>query len=474
MRSCLPKLIRTKSVFANAILDQVSQIVLSVLASVMFARSFGIELYGAYQFVISAFVIVPTITGAVDLGILRFAPEWPTKERSAVFVAFLFAKCAVMLVLVAITATAHLTGSLSAINNAIRFLPLDCIVLIVLQTAFMPMITSTFLRLFQGIDRANLGARISIIQSATSTIFLGVATLFIGIFGIEIALRLFFYSVSIVSIVFTWIRFSFLWKTDPLMKSHFISALRHPTQSIRTTFANHDLLSYSLPLALNGLTSFVKDYLPVMIIGSQMNFALTGQFRIYEQIFRTIHRLVPYGLQSIQPRLIQSRNSDRGGFDIQLAKYSRTYLFFTLIGVSIMTWTSPLVVRLWGVSINWDFAIVVGIFAAENVILVSSSIESLVIMHGRNTFIPLIQNLARQLTAIVIMMTWSPKFGVIAIAVGLLCASFLGASIGSAYSFARRLRPQYEVKRVFLYSCLGMVICILEGYFLGLVVTSLD
>lgn len=266
------------------------------LSSIIVIRALPKEEYGLYVLTLGFFAFFELLIGGTDASLTRFIPTSGKRVQHHLVATVLSIKTLITLAILTLFVLLY-DFSINMLNissnNLFAYEKLYLIVSLGFISKYVLTSTLTLLNAYMLYDEL---FKLTVINSLAALI---------------IALFVSFFSLNVWQYVLLTTFFSFIYTIISMVtiyrqkKLSFRMIIRSTNMKIIKCIFNEKILLYSLPLFGVGLMAYIKNYLPIFILGVAVSLESLAVFSIFKKLTDFLHKGQASFIQGLYPRLIK-------------------------------------------------------------------------------------------------------------------------------------------------------------------------
>jgi len=341
-----------------------------LISSILLVRYLGIELYGVYAYFTAIAALPPVFYSALPNALARFVPTVAAREEKVRIL------LGVALCQLVIAATLAIVASMTfwvvpqtrfwerhLTVDGFSFVWVVMLMLLCLPVGLVNQWLSGYARALQKIGYAEMlnGAVALLRLGLLVAIWLGVEHRQQGLEWLLAGQLLLSLGVTALWMVMH-VRWGQLW--HPLLAIP-VSQWGSIAQS---TFQNY-IRSYAGPTQLLAISSLVKTYVPVLILGQQNLYMETAYYRVITKVFDLVHKLLPNLFERIFPRIASAAVKSHEAFQRKFINSTWWQIIFYISSAWLLIFTGSIWLGFYSIENSEDIREVIYFFAANLIFL---------------------------------------------------------------------------------------------------------
>lgn len=311
------------------------QLAVNLIFSILFVRYLGDELYGSYQYWSAAVAVIPVFYSNLDQGIVRFFPIADRQQQAEIVFSAYVTKGIIFLIVAILAGSAWFfwVRDMPMWQEILNLPGMAAMALLMVLQIPLSLLTNTIAKTLQALQRFYLLTGLNLIRSILYLLWL---ILVVRYWKLDVIIGLpsivggqLFFNLLFLFVVAACVR-----KYWPGGWRLVFICLEDVRGSIREGFGA-EVRRYVLPLQVTGLMGYLKQYLPGLAIGAAIGMAEVTYFRVTQQIFAIIHKMVPNALTSVFPGMVRIWEGERIGFGRRIKLLNVLYVG-ALTGVALL------------------------------------------------------------------------------------------------------------------------------------------
>jgi O-antigen/teichoic acid export membrane protein len=327
------KLFRESVIFLKKPIEllsfQIAELFISLISSILLIRLLNSNLYGLFVYLSSFLALTSLIFGQLDNFIIRFSNIKESSNAIKNFYSSIYNKLAWFTII--------LLGCLIYlfIFKEEEFNRYGHLIILI---SF-----NNFLTIFNGSFSATLTA-------FKKQIYLSRISLFSVCF--ELLIILIFFLSDILNVLTSFLVLKTLIAVvQIIIKGIYIDNLDiklwMPKNAKITLPWNKKHSKYTVPLIATSLFTYLKNYLPNIILGSISSYNNVSYYNIFFKIFNLANKILPKLSSSFLPEAIELKSANKYKFQIRYFKFSILYFFIVLLGSASLYFSKDLILWLY-------------------------------------------------------------------------------------------------------------------------------
>ncbi len=173
----------------------------------------------------------------------------------------------------------------------------------------------------------------------------------------------------------------------------------------QSTFQNY-IRSYAGPTQLQAISSLVKTYLPVLILGQQNLYTETAYYRVLSTVFDLVNKILPNVFERIFPRIVSAFVKSNEIFRRKFINFTWWQIIFYISSAWLLIFTDSMWLGLYSIENSEELRKIVYLFAANLIFLGTSHPCVWAIELSNSTVSNLFASLFRS-TVLLSLMLWA-------------------------------------------------------------------
>jgi hypothetical protein len=426
--------------FQGAIAANVVQLALALLNSVLLVRCLGAAPAGHYILWLALMAVGPVMLSAFDQLTTRFHGEYSPAARSRLAAGVLVGKLLAGVLIAAPVAVAAMSIRTQSGDAPGTSAPLLAAMLV--NFHFAPLVAGWLNRLLAThLDYKHL-LLVETGQALLGTLWMLIALVAAG----SENLTLLVFGLSCISCWWIHLRWQRLKRLNPYSCLRLAAALRQPLKVAEALFTKAHR-SYCVPFLITSFSAFLKDSLPLLAVGLVTSTVAVAEFRVVQQIFRTVHGLVPNAFELLRPALLQVKDQEprQDLFYAKYNSYARLYIAGSVAFSIAVLASLPLIIGLWGLHFSAAVSWTAAILALELLYGSALHIEYQLFLLRERVGYLVVMSLARQAITLVATAWGAGHFAQPGAALGVAAGALFGWSGFAVHSLLTAERPRRHV-----------------------------
>jgi O-antigen/teichoic acid export membrane protein len=429
-----------------SLLSLVSKLSLSIsvtfaigfLYSVIIVRYLGAELYGGYQYFIAITAFPAMFYSQFDSALNRFLPELNKQDKVGLLLAIVAYKYIILLTLIL------LFFILSIIFPKIIFWQNNYIVNdYQLKFVFNCMVALIPIELINSSLNTYASGLLKIITVQVIRVCSSIARLLVLLLvlwnSISIQKGIEIISISQVIIAgivtLSWFILFTRWG-DFWVNLYSISFYQyiHLIKYYSKTYVKR----YIMPLQAGNVFAFVKEYLPLIIMGQQSFYTTIAYYEVIRKFFNLANKVIPLLFASLLPKIVNNARTNPNLFVRRFHCFSWFNVSFHLIiGLGLFL-THSIWLELYNFEVTHLMTVLILIFFVNLVVLGLSKTSTYIVLLSESTKPLFISSLVRSIVVTICIFILTPIYFAKGAALSLLIASLVNAFIINIYASKSR------------------------------------
>ena len=305
---------------------------LSFFSSILIVRILGADIYGKYIYIIAIISSLPIWYISFDQVLVKFGSV-ESVENKIQYVKGIIVLKTMIFFAVLIFLIMYLYFFEKEFLNSKLFL---FVILVLIVKQLVDLVQKTFATIVNVYEKYLLLSFTTVAKSIIYAMFISL------MYFLEIESKVLLYYICIFTLIasFVTLFMTIKYANNLLMKKYSIFHVN--IIDIRTVL-DKDKLKYFGPLQLVSIQSYLKKYLPQLLLGNMSSFSDVAYFEILRKSYQIIHKFIPKMMDLFFPSLIIRKKRDENKFTIFLKNYSKIYfLFVSLLSISIFIFSKQL------------------------------------------------------------------------------------------------------------------------------------
>jgi len=305
---------------------------LSFFSSILIVRILGADIYGKYIYIIAIISSLPIWYISFDQVLVKFGSV-ESVENKIQYVKGIIVLKTMIFFAVLIFLIMYLYFFEEEFLNSKLFL---FVILVLIVKQLVDLVQKTFATIVNVYEKYLLLSFTTVAKSIIYAMFISL------MYFLEIESKVLLYYICIFTLIasFVTLFMTIKYANNLLMKKYSIFHVN--IIDIRTVL-DKDKLKYFGPLQLVSIQSYLKKYLPQLLLGNMSSFSDVAYFEILRKSYQIIHKFIPKMMDLFFPSLIIRKKRDENKFTIFLKNYSKIYfLFVSLLSISIFIFSKQL------------------------------------------------------------------------------------------------------------------------------------
>jgi len=136
----------------------------------------------------------------------------------------------------------------------------------------------------------------------------------------------------------------------------------------RSTFQNY-IRSYAGPTQLQAISSLVKNYVPVLILGQQNLYTETAYYRVLTKVFELVNKILPNLFERIFPRIVSAVVKSHERFQRKFISFTWWEILFYISSAWLLIFTDSIWLGLYSIESSEEMREIIYFFAANLIFL---------------------------------------------------------------------------------------------------------
>jgi len=432
-------LLDIKQSIKNLLTTNTLSFLLVFLSSIIIFRNVNKEHYGVYVILISSFAIVELLLCGFNESILRFLGSKITKNERYGIIQFVFLYKYILIITFSFLLVLayqfgfvnYLFKDLNEANIHLNHYIYILILNIVVSTC-IGILTS----ILNAHQRYKYSAKLNLVRNLTyllSVFFLS----FYSSYYLDFLLVNFILGVIVLIYLFRSLTFLNKNNLKVFLFQFFVNK-----KLVQSFF-----LGYSGPLVISSSLTYIKNHLPVIVLGSVTSLENVATFSVIKTIFKVTHSISG---SFFEPMTSKFRELKEFGniFKEKLDNIFLTFLLLRLIVATIIMLFSEVILNLYKIDVTNTALFVMGFLAIEYVIAGMVQCNGLVLKLDKNTYKLLLVNFIRALAELFLIFFFLAKFQIVGAAAILSISRFVELTAGFLV-IKKQMRYSYQIMITF-------------------------
>jgi len=351
-----------------------------IVSSVLLVRHLSKSDYGLWR-VLGALTAFPQLLFVgFDHAITRFVPVEARRNADAVvWSVFLLKAAATGLILLVFALTLPVLPRW--MNISLEMQPLfSRLFWLMLASSAVSVISTTVFATANAHKLFSLVLRVSVAkQIATFICVIGVITLDLGI-AQYVVCEVF---LNVLQVVYLWRAIK------PVTKERGGDLLAAARALDRWTLLRNGwdqyVKAYAMPLNASSLLSYVRGYVPLLLLGSRFSLESAAVYSILKNILTTIHKTIGGVVEGVFPRVFEMYETDRAVFVRRFYRYmGAAYLLRGSLGAAVF-FGAPIIFWVYKIDSTPALMVVLAILVLEFLMTEVTSVSNVVVLLSKRT-----------------------------------------------------------------------------------------
>jgi O-antigen/teichoic acid export membrane protein len=136
----------------------------------------------------------------------------------------------------------------------------------------------------------------------------------------------------------------------------------------RSTFQNY-IRSYAGPIQLQAISSLVKNYVPVLILGQQNLYTETAYYRVLTKVFELVNKILPNLFVKIFPRIVSAVVKSKAIFQRKFISFTWWQILFYISSAWLLIFTDSIWLGFYSIESSEETREIIYFFAANLIFL---------------------------------------------------------------------------------------------------------
>jgi O-antigen/teichoic acid export membrane protein len=329
-------------------------VVLSVANSILLVRLLGATFFGQYAYLLAVTAIIPTFYETFNRSVVRFMGNLAPRRQVRLLLFVLTGKFAVFAVVLTVFLSWYWfigDSKLDGITQRAGFAVLMVAVLVALP---FKLVGNVFRAVLNAHERYRGIAFLTLLPVGVPVIINAVLLLR----GTAIDTVLYWLAVEVLvsSVVMLGVSLFLLHRNGWLRAARTVR-VRSYAKSVAFGYT-HYFRSYGQPLATSVVFNYIKQYLPLILLGHVSTFSSVAYYRVLSSIADLGIEFFPSIAQVMLPSAVNSRARDPNRFAARFAREGALYLVLMGLALLVFTVGHPLLLRLYGLATTPEVSLV--------------------------------------------------------------------------------------------------------------------
>ena len=271
----------------------------SFLASVFLVKSLDANLYGKYIYLVSIIAILPLLFNSFDQILIRFGSVEKVEKQILYLKGIIFCKKLIFLLSLVFLYVWMINFELILLEDKL-FIHLLIIMLI---KELVLLVQNSLKTIININEKYMIISSIEFIRSATY------ACVIISAYFLSIDSHNMLMTVVYFNLISELLIFIYVFNTASKLLENKLFNLSFRINSIKLIF-NKEKLNYFGPLQLVSFQSYLKQYLPQILLGKIATYNEVAYYEVIKKIYNIIHKFTPKMTELFLPSIIKTKTKD--------------------------------------------------------------------------------------------------------------------------------------------------------------------
>jgi len=396
----------------------------SFLSSIILVRMLGTEMYGKYIYIVAIAAMLPIWYSALDSILIRFGPLKNVAIKIIYLKSIIAVKLLIFLVLVfALSYYIYLFE-----EEVVRNDSLILIVVLLIAKEFISIFKASFAAVVNIYEKYYFLALVSFINALAYLMFVSGASI---ICADDENFLVYIVSYTLIAATITLI--------VSRTAANKLLGVEYGVFDIRIKdFSNlysEGKIKYFGPLQLVSIQSYIKLYLPQILLGDLSTFNNVAYYEIARKIYKIVHSFIPKILNLFMPTIIKEKDDNFLNFVKQFKKYSIAYVLMIFFISSVLLYMNAHISKLYIIENVETWSLLFFVFSVDLVLAAIGNLHNIIIRIGDNTVGILNASILRTFIGGIIMYYLIQDYGIEGAGYGKMVDTFILTSMLILYSY---------------------------------------